>query len=161
VDVDPDVPRRRSYRLARVHAHPHAQLNVRGPPVQRDLSLRLDHRGQCTASRRERHEHPGSSDINPRAAVACRRAFDDGVVLRDQRDVGVPEVLQQLRGVNNVREDERDSTRGEVLHPASPCRPARGSRSHRRTITYAVSIADRSTLAAWMRSRLARLGDDS
>ena len=115
MDVDAEVGAVADSRLARVDAHPHAQLDPLRPRVPGDRTLRLDERPRRRDARPERRRRTRRRDGRPRGRRRARpprgRARRWSASTSAQR---VAELAHERCRAFDVGEDECDRSIGQI-----------------------------------------------
>jgi hypothetical protein len=117
-------------RLARVQAYPDPNGDPARPGMRRERTLRVPagEHGLPRVGEGQEQAIPERLDHDP--VPFGDRSSDQGVVLRDQGAKALTEVLVELGRRLDVSEAERDESRGQRGHAASPrcCLAAFGKR---------------------------------
>ncbi len=116
MDVDADVAARGRQRLAGVQAHPDLHFRTVRPGVCGESPLGVDACHQRFSRRRERHEQPVAGGVDAGAAVGAEHLVHDRVVVRQQRGVGVAELLEQASGAVDISEEKADRAGARRTH---------------------------------------------
>ena len=129
VDVDPYVVASRKRALARVEAHPDAELPTVWPRRFRQSALRRDRSAEPLDRGGERDEEGVALGPDLSAALGLQRPPDDlGVKLLDG-SVAFAQLLQQPRGALDVGEHERYRSCWQVGQRSAPLGALRDCRS--------------------------------
>ena len=114
MDVDAVVGAFADSRLARVHAHPHAQLDPLRPRVPGDRTLSLDEGLGATTRIRKDDEELVAAMVDDVAAAALHRLAKESPVVGEHERPRVAELAHELCRAFDIGEDECDRSIGQI-----------------------------------------------
>jgi len=131
VHAQPDVVVSAKRRLTRVHPHPDPYRSTFGPRRIRQRTLGL-HRCPNSLRRLDENRKEGVSLGRELSAMGVANGVPENhVVTFEDWRVAIPQRGGETSAPLNIREQERDGSRGKISHSVATAREPRLSTAHR------------------------------